>query len=288
MAAKRARGPVVARDPLLVEVAGGPGDGGHGLAPRQPVRGAVDVEVVGARSLGDAERGSQPHAVCGVVRDDRVARALGRARPRRRVGDSGKQAGLPGRSSVARRGEADGDRASLEDAPDLEDRDDRRAEREGVGLDLRGVLTDRVARAVARDLPRDDFAVARDGVCWSAVTMSRPVPQRTVSRVPSPWAGTRSSPCRPRYDVAPRASEDDVGAGRPQIVSLPARPSRTSARGVPVSTSARGVPVTVAADARPVSSAPAATATERRSMPPTVARTDTSRCRTGPRVSHSD
>ena len=210
--AERARRAVVARDPLLVEVARAPGDGRHRSAPRQTVRRAVDVEVVGARSLGDAECRGEPGAVHGVIGDDRVARPLGRPRPRRRVGDSGKQAGFPGRSRVARGGVADGHRAALEDAPDLEDRDDRRAERERVGLHLRGVLTDRVARAVARDLPRDHFAVTRDGV--AGIGSDDVAAGAAADRVAEVVAvgGDAIVAGAGVDDVAPGSAEDDVGA----------------------------------------------------------------------------
>ena len=179
-----------------------------------------------------------------------------------------------------RRGEADGDRSSPERAPVLKHGDDGRAERERVGLGLRRVLTDRVARAVARDLSGDDLAVALDDVCRvgrddvaagaAADAVARPV---TVSRdaVVALAACDVSRPGPPTITSAPES---------PSSVSLPARPSSTSARGVPLRTSALGVPVTVAADARPASSAPVVRAAARRSMTAKVAGTDTSRCQT--------
>jgi hypothetical protein len=102
--------------------------------------------------------------------------------------------------------------ATLEDASGLEDRDDRRTERERIGLHLRGVLADRVARAVARDLPRDHFAVARDGVVGirgDDVTTGPAADgvARTVAVGGNAiFAGTRVD------GVAARAAEEDVGA----------------------------------------------------------------------------
>ena len=100
----------------------------------------------------------------------------------------------------------------------------------------------------------------------SAVTMSRPGPQATRSRVPSPCAGTRSSPLPAAIVSRPGPPRITSAPVSPRSVSFPPRPSRTSARAVPLRLSAPGVPVTVAADARPASSALAARAAARRSM----------------------
>src|SRR6185369_14888143 len=99
------------------------------------------------------ERDGQPDLVLAVVGDHRVAGA--RRQP-------GQESAPPGAAAVARDRVADVARATVVHAADLEERDYGLAEGGGVGLDLRLVLALRVVVWVARGLPRDHLAVARD------------------------------------------------------------------------------------------------------------------------------
>ena len=109
-------------------------------------------------------------------------------------------------------------------APVLKHGDDGRAERERVGLGLRRVLADRVARAVARDLSGDDLAVALDDVCRVgrddvAAGAAADAVARTVAvggdAVVALAGGDR---------VTPGPADHHVGAGKPQERVIPRAP----------------------------------------------------------------
>ena len=182
----------------------GPVTAATGSLQRQPVGRTIDVEEVGARTLGDAERRSQPRAVCGVVGDDGIARSLRRPRPRRRVGDS------PGASrssrSLPRRREVENPMAT---APppnarpfwNTETTVEPNANVSGSACVACWPIGSRVR---SLEICRETTSQSR----WtmsdvSAVTMSRPAPQpiavaRAVSvggdAVVAPAAGDRVSP----------------------------------------------------------------------------------------------
>ena len=183
VAAKRARGPVVAGDPLLVEVSRCPVTAAtaRSMSAR---RGAVDVEVVGARSLGDAER-PRANAMRGVICDDRVARPLGgpgRGDESETPGSRPASRSLPRRATWSSRW-----RPLLPRRRARPGRPRRSSSRTRTGRARPAWRAGRPGRSCGRsDLSRDHFAVARDGVAGIGSDDVAAGAERTVSRGSSP------------------------------------------------------------------------------------------------------
>ena len=108
-AAIRARGVVVARDPVLVEHRAGRRV--HRRGPVQPVRRVGDVDMRAVRL--DRQRADEPDAVNRVVRDRRIGRRRLRAGRLRLDRHRRQQRPLPGAARVGRDGGADVGRAAV-------------------------------------------------------------------------------------------------------------------------------------------------------------------------------
>ena len=164
-AALRARGAVVADDPVLVEGHAARVDAldrDNWVAPRESVARAADRE---ARDLVlDRERGDEPRAGRRVVRDDRIACTHVQARGNALLREAGKEPAPPGAAVVARDCEPDVVRAAVDAAADLVRDHGRPPDGEAVRLDLSLVLPGRRRVRIAGEPPPDELAVGRDDV----------------------------------------------------------------------------------------------------------------------------